>query len=1132
MNKKWFSHGIAPWVHENLRKMKLTIFILCISTLTSLASLGYAQSKKLTVIGQNIKVIEILSDIEDQSEFRFFFSNDVDVDRITSIDMKNKIVFEILDELFKNTNIKYEVYERQIALVDKSDSFFNRNYAQQQGDMQQKTVSGRVTDEQGQPLPGVTVVVKGTTQGTVTNANGEYSLPNIPDNAILVFSFVGMKTQDVVVGDLTSVNVIMEVDAIGIEEVVAIGYGTVKKSDLTGAVMRVERESFQNQASSGVIDMLAGSVAGLNIAQSNTPGGESDLEVRGPTSLTGETNPLVVLDGVIYNGNIADINPNDIKSVDVLKDASSAAVYGSKAASGVVIITTIKGKMGKPSINFTTKIGVSGLTNKSFGPRDGKNYEDYRRDYYRTLGVAGKPDWYWDDPHALSDGVSLDQWRNASNNPNSDNTLEYLNRLNFFDTEKEQYLAGNSINWFDEVMQTGIKQDYDLSVSGGAENYNYYWSIGYTNNEGVIKGDEYSTVRSRLNADYKISDWLKVGVNSQFASNDQSSVPASTNFGSVSPYGKVINDDGTVNWYPHDYEIAPNPLVNYYNQQKEYKTTTFFASLYTIVSLPLGFKYKLSYQPRYVFRRNYNFWGSNTITGGVSHSGGYGTRSDFTQFEWMVDNLLTWEKKIGIHGFDFTFLYNAEQIKSYDSSSSNETFMPNEALGYNALQFGVNPLLENDDTQAGGDALMGRMNYSLLEKYLFSLSVRRDGYSAFGQDNPRATFPAASFAWKISEEEFFNSEVINRMKLRTSWGVNGNRDIGIYSALAQIGNALYYDGSGVQMGLYNSSLANPSLRWERTESFNVGIDVGLFNNRIDISAEAYTMTTTDLLMNRKLPEITGFTDITTNLGELGNRGFELTLNTVNISKADFTWKSNLVFSFNRNKIIELFGDIDENGDPVPDYTNHWFPGEAIDVVWDYNIIGVWQLDEKNEAARYNMVPGDYKGEDLNDDGRYDALIDKQFIGYDRPQYRLGFRNDFTFLKNFTASVFLRGDLGYLGNFDYAIHESSMYNRLSTWNVPYWTPTNENNEYARTTEVHGAYGGGLRIFKPRSFVRVQDLSLSYKLPKLLATKMKLNGMRVFVSGRNLVTFTKWPGWDPESGNDPMPRTITLGLSLSI
>jgi len=347
------------------------------------------------------------------------------------------------------------------------------------------------------------------------------------------------------------------------------------------------------------------------------------------------------------------------------------------------------------------------------------------------------------------------------------------------------------------------------------------------------------------------------------------------------------------------------------------------------------------------------------------------------------------------------------------------------------------------------------------------------------------------------------------------------------------------------MGLYNNSLANPGLRWEKTESYNLGLDIGLFENRIDLSAEFYDMTTTDLLMNRQLPEITGFTNITANLGELQNRGMDFTINTVNMNRPNFTWKSSLVFSMNRNKIIRLFGDYEEvevNGEmiqrEVPDYTNHWFPGQAIDAVWDYDVIGVWQLHEAAQAAEYNMRPGDYKAVDVDGNGAYEALVDKQFIGHTRPRHRLGLRNDFTFLKDFTASVFVRADLGHIDNFPFAIHESSEYDRRGIWNVPYWTPTNGNNEYARTSEVHGAYGGGLRIFKPKSFFRVQDISLSYNLPVDLVQRLKIANMRVFVSSRNLITVTKWPGYDPESvwnrekgRYDPMPKSYTLGVSLS-
>ena len=1006
-------------------------------------------------------------------------------------------------------------------------------------------VSGRVTstDDTG-PLPGVNVVVQASSVGTVTNIEGEYSLEVPSSESVLVFSFVGYISQEVTVGNQNTIDISLAADQAQLEEVVVIGYGTQKKSDLTGAVARVDGESIQNKSYTQVSEMLSGQVAGIYSNQSPSPAGGGAVEVRGPTSLTGGTSPLVVLDGVIFNGDIADINPFDIAHVDILKDASSAAVFGSKAASGVIIISTKKGEPGKPTINFTTRLGVSTVTRDQFRPRNAQEYEDFRRDYFRTLGVTGRPDWYWDDPNNLREGVTRDQWLNENPNPNADATQEYLSRLNFFDTEVQQYLAGNTIDWFDEVTRPGVRQSYDLSIGGGSENFSYYWSIGYVDNEGIVVGDEFSAIRTRLNVDFAVTDWLNVGVNAQYSNRDQSAVPASLNISQVSPYSRIFDEAGELEWYPHGYSIITNPLIDYYGQDRLRKTHSLFAAMFADVALPWGFNYRISFQPRLAFAKDYNFWGSETITGGQTYVDGYGTREDSTLNAWMIDNILSWNKEFGVHAFDLTLLYNAESTKSFRSAGENQTFVPNQALGYHGLQFGFKPTVDSYDSEAGGDALMARINYTLMDKYLFTASVRRDGYSAFGQENPRATFPAAAFAWKVSEEGFFNSELVNRLKLRLSWGINGNRDIGIYSALAQIGSDLYYDGTNLQLGLYNNTLANPGLRWEKTESFNIGLDMGLLEDRIDLTAEVYSMTTTDLLMNRQLPEITGFRSITSNLGELGNRGIELSLNTVNMSTPNLTWKSGLVFSMNRNKIERLFGDYEEveiNGETVqreiPDYSNLWFPGEAIDVVWDYNVTGVWQLDEADEAAEYSMLPGDYKAEDVDNSKTYDALVDKQFIGYEQPRFRLGLRNDFNFLKNFSASVFIRADLGHIDEFTYATHESSTYDRINIWNIPYWTPTNGNNEYARTSEVHGAYGGGLRIFKPRSFVRVQDVSLSYNLPNPLAERLHVNNLRLFGSVRNLLTFTKWPGWDPETGlgdsdDHPMPQTFTVGLNLSL
>ena len=1004
-----------------------------------------------------------------------------------------------------------------------------------------RDVKGSVVDARTQEaIPGTNVVIKGSSKGVVTDGEGTFTLSAKPGD-VLVFTFIGYESHEEAVGSRSILKVNLTASASNLEEVVVIGYGTAKKSDLTGSVVRINSETFKNQPMTQLTDMLTGTVAGFYANQSASAAGGSSLEIRGPNSLNAATDPLVVLDGVIFNGSIRDINPSDIDAIDILKDASAAAVYGARAASGVIIVTTKKGKSGKPIINLSTKVGVAGVTN-NFRPFDAAGYITFRRDVLQQANPT-LPNYYFYDPANLPAGVNVDQWRAASKNPQADNTNEWLGRLRLFPVEVDNYLAGKTVNWYDMVIRPAVRQSHDISIGGGAERVSYYWSLGYDNNEGVIRGDKFSTIRSRMNVDFQVNNWLHTGINAQFADRDESAVPADTvGMYRSSPYGSEYEADGRLKWYPHDYAGggAQHPLINYYGQNRLAKINTLFASLYAKINLPFGIDYKLSFQPRYEFNKDYNFWSSQTIAGGSTRSQGYGTRQESSLYERFIDNLLHWNKQFGIHTFDVTLLYTSEQKKTWSSLMTNQTFVPNQNLGYHALQFGSNPSLSNLDTQINGDAAMGRVNYNLMDRYLFTASVRRDGYSAFGQKNPRAIFPAAAFGWVISDEKFFKVSAINRMKLRLSWGVNGNREIGPYAALAQLSSNLYYNGTNVQVGVYNNTLSNPNLMWERTESYNVGFDVGLLNNRVDVSADYYDITTTDLLMNRQLPQLTGFTSIVSNLGRLGNKGVELTINTVNVTQRNLSWKSNFVFSLNRNKIKNLFGDyqqVDVNGQKVtqevPDYTNQWFPGQALDRVWNYDVTGVWQSSEAAEAAKYRMVPGDYKARDLDNNGTYEALKDKAFIGYTQPRFRLGFRNDFTFFRNFTASIFIRADLGHIAAFPEALHSSSeTYDRRNTYAIPYWTPDNQNSEWARPMVNYNAYGGGLMIYKSRSFVRVQDVSLGYNLPAPLAQRMKLNNARAFVSARNLFTFTKWPGWDPESLNAPMPRIVTVGVDFSL
>ena len=1109
--------------------MKLTLFLLITSVLGLFATGSYSQNTRITLDLKSVTVKEALKAIENESEFFFIYNNElINVDREIDINVKNQKIADVLNTIFEGRDVEVTVIDRKIVLAP---TFMGEQQPS-------KKITGKVTDQSGAILPGVTVVVKGTTIGVITDTNGSYSLVNIPANATLQFSFVGMKMQEIIVGNNTTINITLSEETIGIDEVVAIGYGTAKKSDLTGSVVSVKAENFKTQSMVQFTDMLTGTIAGFNANQGTSAAGGASLEIRGPTSLTAGTNPLIVLDGVIFDGSLSDINPNDIHSVDVLKDASSAAVFGSKAASGVILVTTIKGKTGKPTLNFSTKLGMSESNNqrRGLGPEE---YIQFRQDYFRQMFNSIDYNFYT-NPNKLPSGMTIDKWRALSASPVADNTLEWLGRLRLFPEEQANYLAGKTMDMYNEVFRKAFQQDYDFSISGGTNNATYYWSVGYNNNEGIRVGDQYSSIRSRMNADFKIADWLNIGLNAQFSNRDEGSVPASLNFYVNSPYGEMWDADGNLKRYPHGH--SDNPLLDYYRTSLINRTNNLFANIYASIKLPFGFNFKVSFQPRFETMKYLSFTTISTKLGAIANEIPSGERRESSTMNWMVDNLLTWKKVIGVHNFDLTLLANIEENQYWSTSQTNKNFMPNQALGYHGLQFGDTPGINNNDTRSTGDALMARLNYTLKGRYLLTASVRRDGYSAFGTENPRATFPAFALAWVVSDENFFKVNLISRMKLRLSWGVNGNRDIGMYAALANTASSLWFDGTNTRVGVYTTTLANPGLKWERTSSLNSGLDIAILKNRIDLSVDVYDMTTTDLLMNRMLPRVTGFSNITTNLGELGNRGFEMTLNTINISHPNFTWKSNLVFSLNRNKIKKLFGDYgkytllgEERNGEVPDYSNQWFPGQPIDVVWDYKIIGIWQTAEAAEAAKYNLLPGDFKAVDVNGDYKYVNLQDKQFIGYDAPRYRLGLRNDISFLKNFTASVFLRADLGFIGAYDAALN--SGYESNDRWNrntgpVPYWTADRPNNEYARLNPIVASFGGGLMIYKPRSFVRIQDVSLSYALPSDMVHRLKLNNMQIFSSVKNLATFTKWPGWDPESGMNPMPRTFTFGLSFSL
>ena len=1033
--------------------MRLSVFFLCLFVAQTYATVTYSQQKLFTLNMHGAKVLDVLNKIEDESEFFFLFNQKLlDVERQVNVDVKNENIGKILSGIFEKTNVTYFVKDRQIILTTEAV------IAESDMGQQATKVTGKVTDQTGVSVPGASVTVKGTTIGVVTDLDGKYSLTNIPENATLQFSFVGMKTVEVKVGNQTNVNVTLAEETIGIEEVVAIGYGTVKKSDLTGSVTQVKAKQFDTQQAANFLQYMTGTVAGVSVNNSTSASENAQIEVRGPTSLNANNSPLIVLDGVIFNGNLNEINPNDIESIDILKDASSAAVFGSRSAAGVLIVNTKKGTGDKVVINLSSQLGLTGTTNEIL-PCNPEQYLNYRQDFLRRVNPA-LPLGYFNNPNSLPAGVSLDTWQKYDATVNADPQEAWMNRLKLKDIEKKNILAGNTYDWYDAAMRMGIRQNYDISLNGGTGALKYYWSNGYTNNKNYILGDDYQIIRTRLNTEATVTDYLKIGLNSQFSSKDESNVTVSlSSIMDQSPYGQPFDDAGVLKWYPHDDSVIPNPFINYYNYSKYNKTQNLFANLFGELTMPFGFSFKTSFINRYDWTKNFYYDPSTTPSGNKTL--GHAQRVNSSLYEWQLDNVLTWKKKFGIHDFNATLLYSSEKKQTWRDQADNIGFSTSEALGFHQLNSGSSPTIVDNDTYSTGTAMMGRLNYILMSKYFLTLTYRRDGYSAFGQAHPNANFPSAALAWNIKNEKFLKISWIDNLKLRLSYGVNGNRDIGIYDALAQLATTKYLSGTTVVSGIYSATMANTDLRWERTTSLNGGLDFGFLDGRISGNIDIYKMVTTDLLLLRSLPAIVGYKSVMSNMGQLDNKGFELTLNTRNYSKNNFSWNSSLVFSFNRNKIVHLYGDMidvkDQSGNVIgtkeaDDRTNGWFIGESIDRIWNYRALGIWQLGEENAAKSFGKAPGDVKLFDPDGNG-ISTQEDKEFLGYSEPRYNVGFRNDISFLKNFNFSCFIRADLGQMSSNGLLMHTSQSEDRQNAYNLPYWTLENPINTYTRLNTVN-------------------------------------------------------------------------------
>lgn len=1030
-------------------------------------------------------------------------------------------------------------------------------HGQVYGQGSERDIVGLVKSADGHFLEKVSVKVKGTSIGTATDVNGRYRIriPVSPTTITLVFSHKGYETKELETQGKDDIEVILKDYVEDLEEVVVIGYGTAKRKDVTGAIASVQAEKLEKEAPRSIQDLLRGNAAGMVIGMGHSAKGDADLLVRGNGTLKAGNSPLNVIDGVIFDGTFADINPNDIQSIDILKDASATAVYGAKAANGVVLITTKKGKKGKPTITFN---GHFGMVENAGMPRvmTADEFLNYRYDYEVGKNTTAYLEQYPErfmDPRKLTAVSQLDWFNYSQKDPVTAVTEDelvrtWLSRLELKTPEIENYLNNKITNWQDLVYQKGIQQDYSVAVSNSNETSNYYFSLNHVDREGIIVGDRFKNFRTRLNLETKITPYLKVGANSNFAVRNEGFLSADWNQSAIiSPYGSNNMDDPTSIYQrlPTGDVTPVNPFFDNQFRDRKDVYNTLNSSLYAVVSLPFGIELQSNFTPSFVWQEYYNHDSSKNPE--WTAKGGSSERTFKKTYNWQLDNVLRWKKRFDIHNFEVTLLQNAEKGQAWKTKATSSQFVPSDVLGWHRLQAGTIPINESEDTYKTGDALMARLFYSLKDRYMLTASIRRDGFSAFGSQNPRATFPALAFAWDFSSEGFMNNMAwLDYGKLRLSWGKNGNRDIGMYEALSDMTSGLhpYIDESGniyLSSQLYVNRMANLGLKWETKASYNAGLDFSIFKGKLSGAVDFYTATTQDLLVNRSLPDIIGFSSVAANLGELNNKGFDITLNSNLLNKGDFNWNASAIFMLNRRKIVSLYGDMidikDSQGNVIgqkeaDDIDNKWFIGQDPDRIWAYERNGVWQLGEEEEAEIYGNQPGDFKYIDQNGD-QVMTNEDRTFQGYRSPRFRWSFRNEFSY-RDLSLSFFLYSNWGQFNDFNRAANNNSFADRSTDYALPRWTAENPINDYARIGSKNiGTY------YVDKSFIRLENIVLSYNLPKSILNTIQVQNLRVSASIRNAAYWTKdWKFGDPESKTVdnsygiPTPRTYNLSLNVTL
>ena len=972
------------------------------------------------------------------------------------------------------------------------------------------TITGTVLDNVGTPVVGAAVVEQGTTNGTVTDVDGRYSV-TVSQGATLTVSFLGYETVSQALNGTDKLDFTIFEESSELDELIVVGYGMQKKSDVTGSVTSISKDRLENLPVTNVLQAVQGAAAGVTITQgSSIPGDAPTALVRGRNSINASTGPYVVVDGVPINnadGSLNDINPNDIESVEILKDASATAIYGTNGANGVILVTTKHGKSGKAQVRYAGYAGVEGFAKKlefCDGAQITQRYKDY---------------------------VAQNKGETMYN--------EYVKNIYEADNQK----AGKEIDWvYDEVSRTGVIQSHNISISGGTEDVNYYISGDFFANRGVLKGYDYKRYSLRTNIDADVTKWLTIGTNTYIVSHNRDGGRVSLVMAeAMSPYGRMYEEDGSLCQYPmYSESLFYNPL-RYAGEDHERRQWNVHLNGYGRLKFGgftqalEGLEYKYNFGYAYVPRREAYYDGAEQ-----NNLNGYAWSRNAETQSYTSENILSYNKVIAdIHSIGLTGLYAASRKKYNEFTNSSSKFI-NDELSWHKMSGGETQTSDTYTDLHTTTSIMGRLNYSFDSRYLLTVSVRRDGSSVFGANNKYGTFPSLALGWNIYNESFMESmsDAISNMKLRLSFGKAGNEAISVYETISKMSQGtLAMDGQSRTALWPNSRMGNNDLSWETTKTFNIGLDFGFLNQRFNGTIDFYKSKTTDLLLQRNLPKLSGYNNVYANMGETANTGLEFTINSKNLQIDDFSWTTNLVFSWNKNEIKELYGDgKDDRG-------NRWFIGEPISVIFDYTKVGIWQEDEIAAGLHKNWDPeaeaGDVKLADLNKDGKIDD-DDRSILGQTTPKWTGGMTNTFAY-KGLSLSIFFQTAQGHKRNNSLlAMASDEMGRRNSTTEVGYWTPENKSNEYRSLSKTSNRHGYGYPC--DAGYTRLKDITLNYVLPNSITEKMGVAAMNVYASGRNLATFTDWKGWDPEAdiaqrghsgdgNNYPMTRSFVIGLNIT-